>query len=182
MSLYGTLPRRPPRPVINSLQGEQVLLNARQLINYATFRKHTSSRLFNEDKTSAATSTSSDSSTGVTTTSRRKIRWSPDDLILCTPKVPVKKLTSKAAKMQMEEKRLGGQEPENELLDTTLEEEDEYEDQTCKADIKNPPLPPRRPSEPPDKPPAPLPHALPRPTFLKSKTTTATQPTGVDQL
>lgn len=189
MSLYGTLPRRPPRPVqqfpfgkLSNKFGDNLILSARQLGNYAAFRNSVSSLNVakgNDDKESvyqninldkkdlppSSIKKQKDSDGNSTTTTRRRIRWSREDLLLCTPLTPMK-FASKASIMM-----------ESEEDETTLEEDNCVEsdnstlspgDITSNSDSsddtnrvlidKDPPLPPRRPPRQNEKPPAPLPH------------------------
>ncbi len=123
----------------------EVILNARRLGNYATFRrggeqdsarrrrierlKQLNSKLHesSEDDDDDCRSTKTDGAVGRT----RRIRWSREDLLLSTPTSPKKKLASKASKLSMEEREEaemvrdpnGQQEEEEQEAETTLEEE-----------------------------------------------------------
>ena len=139
MSLYGTLPRRPPRPV------DPQLLNARSLGNYATFRQNSNS---------SATSLSTKN------TARRRIRWSQEDLLLATPPGGRRKLDFVNDLNRAEEEE---DEDDQEEAETTLEEEEDTStaspgstsgsshassassSQDAEELAKSPPLPPRRP-------------------------------------
>ncbi len=142
MSLYGTLPRRPPRPVTPTSDGDPS--------RYATYRGVPSIISTASDVQRPSVLKKSDEENTNSGGTTKRIRWSREDLLLCTPKPSKKKspatlrLTSKAAKME-----------EDELSASSMSDTSTLD---AAALGKDPPLPPRRTGE---KPPAPLPQSPP---------------------
>lgn len=101
-NIYGTLPRRPPRPIEQgsrpSILGKdkrEMLLNARRLGHYATYRRRNSN---DSSRTLPNFTTPQPAPTRQT-----KVRWSQEDLLLETPPGKRKLLTSYANRQDSEE-------------------------------------------------------------------------------